>query len=177
MDLTVSGEIYISKRSGVIDPYSQPTIDDAFVLDLLPFQLLPYTQALLATRETVRITENQLGFIGLRSTWARLGLIAPQTVADPGFNGVLTMEVFNSSRNPILIQEGDAIFHMFTVPTSGFVPRYKGRYQGQCGLTLPKSLEINEINKSTVTVCPTCKSTTTLSTPLSTTLSNFQLSH
>ena len=123
----------------VVDPYDQASIDEVYVRVPLPAELAPHARALLATREEVDIPATKLGFIQLRSTWARLGLISPPTVADPGFHGQLTMEVFNGSRSPILIPAAERIWSMHLVAVDE--PLYRGRYQGQRGITLPKALE------------------------------------
>lgn len=85
------------------------------------------------------LPEGMAGIICLRSTWARIGLIAPPTIADPGFLGTLTMEVYNANQSPVLIREGDSIWHMLIV-TALFEELYVGRYQGQNSLTLPKAI-------------------------------------
>ena len=70
-------------------------------------------------------------------------LLCPSTVADPGFVGTLTLEVFNTHKTrSFQVWPGDALFHMIINPCIG-EPSYtqKGRYQGQTGITLPKALK------------------------------------
>lgn len=146
MDLAISGSVYMnigsahSMRVLTIDPYDQESIDDSFALLSLPHDLQPHTSYLLATAEPVKVPLHLVGLIGLRSTWARLGLLAPLTVADPGFEGTLTLEVYNAGGRGILVQPGDKIFSMTYVTADRDEPAYEGRYQGQTGLTLPKAL-------------------------------------
>lgn len=140
MDLSVSDCIYMSNYIGdAIDPYDQNTINRAFVKLQLPGIIPSHTQILLSTAQQIKVDPGMVGFIGLRSTWARLGFISPQTVADPGFEGHLTLEVFNASSNPIIIRPGDVIFHIIYVPGVNLA-QYYGIYQGQTGITLPKAL-------------------------------------
>lgn len=129
-------------KVNTVDPYDQKTIDSMFSLQRrLPATIPPMGRFLMSTKEEVEIVEGFIGFITLRSTWARLGLLSPSTVADPGFKGTLTMEVFNSSKHSILIRPGDSIWSMITVSIPlGTEEIYKGRYQGQQELQLPKAL-------------------------------------
>lgn len=148
MDLTIGNKVYVNKpwkanrgKHDPVDPRIQQDIDSCFEKLALPFNFPPLTSALFSTIERVDIWKGHIGFITLRSTWARLGLINPQTVADPGFEGNLTIEVFNGSANWIIIRPGEAIFSLTVVPC-GWVPEYRGRYQGQTGITLPKAIPL-----------------------------------
>jgi len=147
MDLTVANEIAIGIRtSGTtpIDPYgSEEDINRLLkVVTEDSFVLPSHRRVLLCTREVVSIPLDAYGRIELRSTWARMGLLAPPTSADPGFHGNLTMEVFNASERPIIIRAGDVMWSLILSPIypGTTVPPYNGRYQGQEGLTLPKPL-------------------------------------
>ena len=83
--------------------------------------------------------EEYFGLVCLRSTWARLGLLAPPTIIDPGFRGYLTMEMWNSNERGIMIRTGDKVWTLVMLPAAN-LPPYNGRYQGQKeGVTLPKA--------------------------------------
>ena len=139
-DLYTSDEILLDVGSReTVDPFDQASIDAVYRWRRLPKALRPLQRALLATRDEIQIAEGRLGLIQLRSTWARLGLISPPTVADPDFRGALTMEVFNASASSILIPPFERIWSMHLVASDD--PPYRGRYQGQQGITLPKALE------------------------------------
>lgn len=132
----------------VIDPYDQSNIDQSFEEEKpLPAVLYPRQRWLICTEKTIRVPNTCKGDVQLRSTWARLGLIIPATVADPGFIGNLTIELFNANINPILIRPGDALICMIfsTIPYLGMSKDEidygrHGRYQLQTGITLPKAL-------------------------------------
>ncbi len=132
----------------LIDPYDQASIDQSFEEEKpLPAIIYPRQRWLICTDETIRIPNSCKGDVQLRSTWARLGLIIPATVADPGFIGNLTIELFNANVNPILIRPGDAMICMIlsTIPYLSMTREEKdysmyGRYQLQTGITLPKAL-------------------------------------
>lgn len=150
MDLTISSWIAaecMSQKNEPIDPYSQNSIDSSLqVWDLSGLEmkvcLESHQRVLLSTVEIVQIPPEHIGLISLRSTWARLGLMSPTTIADPGFNGSLTMEIFNSSRNAIYIRKGDKLWSLNLVYAPG-TPLYTGRYQNQSlSNGLPKALPI-----------------------------------
>lgn len=123
-----------------IDPHEQRSIDASFTHMLrLPVVLPPFRRALLSTSDRVHIPHGFVGLLGIRSTWARLGLVSPLTIADPGFYGNLTLEVFNSNQMGILIRTFDVIWNMTLVPAPD-EPEYRGRYQAQTGVTYPKAL-------------------------------------
>lgn len=144
MDLTVDKYIVLEKEpkpghGHTVDPYKQKSIDLMFDNPLpLPFPLLPGQRALLNTEEIIEVPYGKCGFIEIRSTWARLGLFCPPTVADPEFRGQLTLEVLNMSLYAIQISSGDRIWSMIHLHTDE--PAYKGRYQNQSGIQLPKAL-------------------------------------
>ena len=123
-----------------IDPYDQTSIDTAFLVpQSLPSLLRAGMAALLSSAEEISIPVGFVGLMGVRSTWARLGIVSPLTIVDPGFKGVLTLEIFNAGRKRILIRPGDAIWNLTLVSAPSEWP-YTGRYQGQQGITLPKAL-------------------------------------
>lgn len=144
MDLIVS-DGFIGERStqGIrVDPRSQRSIDLAYNgVQSLPYVLSPGERILLSTKEVLEVPLGCVGYICLRSTFARLGLLSPPTVADPGFKGTLTMEVYNASRNPLLIESGVALWsiHFLALVDASF--HYNGRYQGQTQVTAPKALK------------------------------------
>ena len=140
MDLTVGSKIALD--SGVwdtIDPHNPQSLTVRYQWEELPFAIPPLRRALFVSNEIVDIPPKFAGIICLRSTWARLGLIAPPTIADPGFVGTLTMEIFNANLSPILIRPDDSVWHMLIVPAPN-EELYSGKYQGQIELTLPKAL-------------------------------------
>jgi dCTP deaminase len=145
MDLPVGNKVIVhhSDPTRIIDPYEQSRIDSLFQQPetFTEFRFPPGVSALLATEDEVEIPETSEGFIQLRSTWARLGLLSPPTIADPGFHGTLTLEVFNASGSIVLIRPGDSLWSLHLVSASRGTPLYDGRYQGQTGVTIPKALK------------------------------------
>jgi len=138
--LDISPDLY---NEGVIYPQDQRSIDLAFDKELLPYELSPLERGLFFARERVEIPVGYMGIIGLRSTWARLGLIAPTTFARPGWEGHLTLEIFNANTaNSIAIHEGDVIWEM-NIVGAPYEASYEGRYQNQPpAVVLPKALRL-----------------------------------
>ena len=98
----------------------------------------PREHVLLHTMEYVGLPPYLAGLVNLRSTWARLGLAIMPTVVDAGFEGQLTIEVVGSAF-PVKLYPGDRFLHLVLVRLSSPAARpYRGEYQGQRGVRLPK---------------------------------------
>jgi dCTP deaminase len=82
------------------------------------------------TMEVIKLSNTQIGFCNLRSTWARRGLIIPPTIVDPGFGGKLVIEVFNAGDGPIVIPANERFLHLVIALCTG-AKSYNGQYQGQ----------------------------------------------
>lgn len=74
---------------------------------LKPFLLHPGTLALVPTLEWVRIPTDLQGIVTARSSWAREGLnIATATIVNPGYRGIITLELANFGEIPITLYPG-----------------------------------------------------------------------
>lgn len=87
---------------------------------------------LASTIERFTMTEDVVGIVHDKSTWARRGLTVQNTVIEPGWSGYLTLELSNHGPKPLVISRGDPIaqvlFHRVMDPIPG---GYKGKYQDQ----------------------------------------------
>ncbi len=102
------------------------------------FIISPREHVLLTTLERVKMPENVVGFVNLRSTFARLGLLIPPTIIDAGFEGEITIEVVGSEF-PVRMKKGTRFIHVVFGRTMSTVEKpYHGKYSGQSGVTLPK---------------------------------------
>jgi dCTP deaminase len=143
LDLTLSGTYAIESETyneKVVDLHNQDVNRFSVVKSDGKFILHPNQFMLLSTKEIISVPNNIMGFCAIRSTIARSGILCPQTVLDCGFSGALTIEVFNSTKKPIILTEGDRFLHVvlsFT-KTPSSVP-YCGMYQGQNIVTPPKN--------------------------------------
>lgn len=100
-------------------------------------EIHPGDFALVMTRERLRLPANMLGRFGLRSAYARMGLLAtagPQV--DPGFEGKLVIGVVNFSSQSIELQYlvPFCTLELQRLSSSASAP-YRGPYQGQEHLT------------------------------------------
>ena len=86
-----------------------------------------------ATKEVLELPDDLMAFVGLRSTWARRGLLLPPTVVDAGFHGNLTLEI--ASFTNIAVPYGERFAHLIFAKMSGPGVPYSGKYQHQGGIT------------------------------------------
>jgi dCTP deaminase len=71
------------------------------------FLLHPGALALVPTLEWVRLPENVIGTVTARSSWAREGLsIATATLIEPGYEGIVTLELANLGEIPLTLYPG-----------------------------------------------------------------------
>ena len=126
----------------VLDPSKQEHINLAFKIEKNQKQLFlkGRSQVLLSTKEYIKLPNDLMGFVELRSTWARHGLALPPTIIDAGFEGNVTLEVLNNAPYPILLKPGVRFAHVIFAATMNQVKNiYNGKvYQGQRGVKLPK---------------------------------------
>ena len=97
------------------------------------FSIQPGDFVLLITHEKLRLPSNILGRFGLRSLYARMGLLAtvgPQV--DPGFNGKLVIGIVNFSSQTIRLPylEQFCTLELQRLAENVEIP-YRGPYQGQ----------------------------------------------
>jgi dCTP deaminase len=92
----------------------------------------PNGLALASTIERFNMPTSHLATVADKSTWARRGLTVQNTIIEPGWRGVLTLELTNHSPIPVKIVSGDPIaqiiFYQLDEPTD---TPYEGKYQDQ----------------------------------------------
>ncbi len=92
---------------------------------------------LATTMEYFRLPHNMTAFVEGRSSIGRLGLFIQNAGwVDPGFEGEITLELFNASRLPILLRAGRRVGQLvFAQLDRDAEAPYRGKYQGQRGAT------------------------------------------
>lgn len=97
-----------------------------------PHLLIPALGFRLArTVERVRLDKSLTAFVEGRSSVGRAGLFIQNAGwVDPGFDGTITLELFNALPCPILLPAGIRICQLVVADADGAVP-YLGKYQGQ----------------------------------------------
>jgi len=102
----------------------------------------PNSFALARTVERFRIPREVIVVCVGKSTYARCGIIVNVTPLEPEWEGIVTLEVSNTTPLParIYANEGIAQFLFFEgdEPCETSYADKKGKYQAQQGLTLPR---------------------------------------
>lgn len=101
------------------------------------YLLMPGQFVLATTEQYFKIPNDLTAFVEGRSSIGRLGLFIQNAGwVDPGFEGQITLELFNASRYAIEIKAGIRVGQLVFSPTDSPVANaYRGKYQGQTGAT------------------------------------------
>lgn len=101
------------------------------------FLLLPGQFVLATTMEYFCLPNNITAFVEGRSSIGRLGLFIQNAGwVDPGFEGEITLELFNASSNAIELKAGRRIGQLvFAQLDCDAENPYRGKYQGQRNAT------------------------------------------
>ncbi len=101
-------------------------------------RLEPGVPYLGTTIETVGVPDTIAAYLTGRSTIARKGVAVHITAGwiDPGFEGQITMEMYNFSNHPVTLQAYDRVAQLafFSMPVAAS-DGYDGQYQDQDGPT------------------------------------------
>ncbi len=113
-----------------------------------PFILQPRDFVLATTIETITLPDDLIGRLEGRSSLGRLGIVVHSTASifDPGWNGVVVMELGNLGRMPVALHPGMRICSMtFEELTSpALVPYYKKKSAKYAGQKTPQASKIAE---------------------------------
>jgi dCTP deaminase len=135
-------KVFHNLRSTVVDPkeFDEGSFTDHEGDVLIP----PNSFALAETVERFRMPRNVLSICVGKSTYARCGVIVNVTPLEPEWEGVLTLEISNTTPLPARIYAGEGIAQLlFFLAQEECETSYadrKGKYQHQTGLTLPRIL-------------------------------------
>lgn len=99
--------------------------------------LLPGQFVLATTLEYFVMPNDLTAFVEGRSSLGRMGLFIQNAGwVDPGFEGEITLELFNANRCAIELQPGRRVGQLvFAQLDDTALNPYKGKYQGQKGAT------------------------------------------
>jgi dCTP deaminase len=102
----------------------------------------PNSFALARTIERFRVPRDVIVVCLGKSTYARCGIIVNVTPLEPEWEGIVTLEVSNTTPLPARIYAGEGIAQMLFFqsdePCETSYADKKGKYQCQDGLTLPR---------------------------------------
>ena len=135
-------KIFTNINSAVVDPKE---FDENSFVDLKADECIipPNSFALASTVEYFRIPRSVLTICLGKSTYARCGIIINVTPLEPEWEGHVTIEISNSTPLPAKIYANEGIVQMLFFESDEICETsYKdraGKYQGQRGVTLPKT--------------------------------------
>jgi len=142
-DVRIADEfkIFTNINSTIVDPKRfdpRSFVDFRGEVCIIP----PNSFALARTVEYFRIPRNVITVCVGKSTYARCGIIVNVTPFEPEWEGIVTLEVSNTTPLPAKIYAGEGIaqvlfFESDEVCEISYADK-KGKYQAQQGLTLPK---------------------------------------
>ena len=143
-DVRCSNEfkVFTNIHSAIVDPKSfdeKSFVDIHSDICVIP----PNSFALARTVEYFKIPRNTLTVCLGKSTYARCGIIVNVTPLEPEWEGHVTLEFSNTTNLPAKIYAGEGVAQMlFFESDEECAVSYKdrgGKYQGQTGVTLPKT--------------------------------------
>ncbi|MBC7220388.1 dCTP deaminase [Candidatus Bipolaricaulota bacterium] len=144
-DIRLGARFLVPDRgSGVtLDPQGTPAGAFREVACAGVFKLAPGTFALGESVERFALPSDVLGLCFGKSSYARCGLVVNVTPLEPGWRGVLTMALINTSPLPIRLHTGQGIaqvvFFRGERPSRTYGDKEAGgAYQDQTGLALPR---------------------------------------
>lgn len=109
--------------------------------------LKPNEFVLATTEEYIKLPDDIAGFVQGRSSIGRIGLFVQNAgFVDPGFEGELTLELFNASPSPIVLEPGRRIAQLvFIKLDKPCLNPYNGKYirqKGAMGSRIYKDQEV-----------------------------------
>jgi len=143
-DVRCSSEfkVFTNINSAIVDPKN---FDEGSFVDVNSDVCIipPNSFALARTVEKFKIPRNVLTICLGKSTYARCGIIVNVTPLEPEWEGYVTLEFSNTTTLPAKIYANEGIAQMLffesdEVCETSYADR-NGKYQGQEGVTLPKS--------------------------------------
>lgn len=112
----------------------------------------PHSFLLATTMEYVKLPNDLTAFVEGRSSIGRIGLFIQNAGwVDPGFEGQITLELYNANSLPIRLEAGRRICQLvFCRMDQAADAPYQGKYQGQrnaTGSQVSKDREVFAIKK------------------------------
>jgi len=143
-DVRCSNEfrIFTNINSAIVDPKAfdpESFVNVESDVCIIP----PNSFALARTVEYFRIPRNVLTICLGKSTYARCGIIVNVTPLEPEWEGHVTLEFSNTSPLPAKVYANEGVAQVIFIEADEICETsYKdrdGKYQGQTGVTLPKT--------------------------------------
>lgn len=133
-------KLFSNIRAGVVDPKN---FDPEFLVDVEGDCIIPpNSYALAHSLEYMRIPRSVLVLCVGKSTYARCGIIVNVTPLEPEWEGQITLEISNSTPNPVKVYANEGIAQLLFLEGGNCLTSYadrSGKYMGQDGITLARS--------------------------------------
>ncbi len=139
VDLRLGNEFARYEPSSVIDVRKSPgkltRVEVEEYIEIKPKEFL-----LATTVEYIKLPSNVTAFVEGRSSLGRLGLFIENAGwVDAGFEGQITLELYNANSSPIRLYVGMRICQLVFARLDGEPYKvYSGKYRGQRGVTPSK---------------------------------------
>lgn len=106
---------------------------DYIGIDTAEIIIPPNSFLLATTMEYIKLPDNLTAFVEGRSSIGRMGLFIQNAGwVDPGFEGEITLELYNANSLPIKLEAGRRICQLvFAQMDDVAINPYQGKYQGQ----------------------------------------------
>jgi dCTP deaminase len=142
-DLRVSDDfkVFTNVNTAIVDPKA---FDARSFVEIKTDELLipPNSFALAASVDRFKIPRNVLGICVGKSTYARCGIIVNVTPLEPEWEGILTLEISNTTPLPAKVYANEGLcqilfFESDSACETSYADR-KGKYQDQVGIVLAR---------------------------------------
>ncbi len=136
LDLSLGEEVAIYTNSGCIDVKSPDIEVKRLTVGREGFEIGPNQFLLATTLEYIRLPSYLTAFVEGRSSLGRLGLFIENAGwVDAGFEGQITLELFNANHCPIRLYKGMRICQLVFARLDREPEKtYRGKYRGQRGV-------------------------------------------
>ena len=110
----------------------------------------PQSFLLATTMEYVKVPDDVTAFVEGRSSIGRMGLFIQNAGwVDPGFEGRITLELYNANSLPIQLKAGRRVCQLvFCKMDQKALAPYRGKYQGQTESVGSRAFDDSEVNKT-----------------------------
>lgn len=149
IDLHLGNQFRLAIPGGIIDPYDEQSIEDAFTPEFVRngrFVFHPHDFLIAVTKDVVSVDVALGAQVDGKSGVGRLGILVHLTTGfiDPGFNGPVTLEMVNLGARPVWLYPGMFIGQLVTwrLDSPADAP-YNGGYVGSTGPVLSRYWKSN----------------------------------
>ena len=110
----------------------------------------PHSFLLATTMEYVKLPDDLTAFVEGRSSIGRMGLFIQNAGwVDPGFEGQITLELYNANSLPIRLEAGRRVCQLvFCRMDQAALSPYRGKYQGQKNATGSRVFKDSEVGQA-----------------------------